>query len=418
MATEIAGDESRRSTILVADDERSMREMLAIVLQREGHRVLLAEGGRAAIELLKREPVDLLVSDIRMPDMSGVDVLREAKQADPDMIGIMITAFASTESAVEALRLGAHDYLSKPFDVSELRAKVREALEHRRLKEENAALKKALIGAGDFSNILGDSPAMGKLKAQIRQVAPTVSTVLVTGESGTGKELVAKAIHANSTRHSRPFVAVNCGALPETLLESELFGHLRGAFTGADNSKKGLIEVADQGTIFLDEISEMAPVMQVKLLRVLQERRFRRVGATNELAANIRVIAATNQDLATMVTEGTFREDLFYRINVIALHIPPLRDRREDILPLAERAVVKFGAQIGSRLRGLSPGAKRTLERYSWPGNVRELENVIERGRWPSNRALSSRPRASTSVQHRWTMLGGGNRHRSSTPTL
>ena len=368
MATEIAGDESRRSTILVADDERSMREMLAIVLQREGHRVLLAEGGRAAIELLKREPVDLLVSDIRMPNMSGVDVLREAKQADPDMIGIMITAFASTESAVEALRLGAHDYLSKPFDVSELRAKVRKALEHRRLKKENAALKKALIGAGDFSNILGDSPAMGKLKAQIRQVAPTVSTVLVTGESGTGKELVARAIHANSTRHSRPFVAVNCGALPETLLESELFGHLRGAFTGADNSKKGLIEVADQGTIFLDEISEMAPVMQVKLLRVLQERRFRRVGATSELAANIRVIAATNQDLATMVTEGTFREDLFYRINVIALHIPPLRDRREDILQLAERAVVKFGAQIGSRLRGLSPGAKRTLERYSWPG--------------------------------------------------
>ena len=379
MATEAVHDNGRRATILVADDERSMREMLAIVLQREGHRVLLAEGGRAAVDLLKREPVDLLVSDIRMPDMSGVDVLRAAKQADPEIIGIMITAFASTESAVEALRLGAHDYLSKPFDVSELKAKVREALEHRRLKEENAALKKALIGAGDFANILGDSPAIRELKDRIHRVAPTNSTILVTGESGTGKELVARAIHANSTRRSKPFVAVNCGALPETLLESELFGHLRGSFTGADSNKKGLIEVADHGTILLDEIGEMPPVMQVKLLRVLQERKFRRVGATRESGADIRVIAATNQDLATMVTEGTFREDLFYRINVIGIHIPPLRERREDVLPLAERAVEKFSAQIGKTLRGLTAGATRTLECYSWPGNVRELENVIER---------------------------------------
>jgi two-component system response regulator PilR (NtrC family) len=379
MATEAVHDNGRRSTILVADDERSMREMLAIVLQREGHRVLLAEGGRAAVELLKREPVDLLVSDIRMPDMSGVDVLRAAKQTDPEVIGIMITAFASTESAVEALRLGAHDYLSKPFDVSELRAKVREALEHRRLREENSALKKALIGAGDFANILGDSPAIREVKDRIQRVAPTNSTVLVTGESGTGKELVARAIHANSTRRSRPFVAVNCGALPETLLESELFGHLRGSFTGADSNKKGLIEVADHGTILLDEIGEMPPVMQVKLLRVLQERKFRRVGATRESDADIRVIAATNQDLAAMVTESTFREDLFYRINVIGIHIPPLRERREDVLPLAERAVEKFSAQIGKPLRGLTAGATRTLERYSWPGNVRELENVIER---------------------------------------
>ena len=372
--TEIHG-----ATILVVDDERSMREMLSIVLQREGYRVLLADGGRAALDLLNQEPVDLLVSDIRMPDMSGVDVLREAKQADPALIGIMVTAFASTESAVEALRLGAHDYLTKPFDVDELKAKVREAIEHRRLREENAALKKAQVGAGDFRHIIGKSTAIHDLKERIRRVAPTNSTVLVTGESGTGKELVARAVHGNSTRRTKAFVAVNCGALPETLLESELFGHVRGAFTGADCNKKGLIEVAEHGTILLDEVGEMSPVMQVKLLRVLQERKFRRVGATRELHADIRVIAATNQDLGAMVTERRFREDLFYRINVIAIHIPPLRERRYDILPLARRAVERFSQQLGKPLAGLSPGAIRTLERYSWPGNVRELENVIER---------------------------------------
>ena len=374
LQTEIHG-----ATILVVDDERSMREMLSIVLQREGYRVLLADGGRAALDLLNQEPVDLLVSDIRMPDMSGVDVLREAKQADPALIGIMVTAFASTESAVEALRLGAHDYLTKPFDVDELKAKVREAIEHRRLREENAALKKAQVGAGDFRHIIGKSTAIHDLKERIRRVAPTNSTVLVTGESGTGKELVARAVHGNSTRRTKAFVAVNCGALPETLLESELFGHVRGAFTGADCNKKGLIEVAEHGTILLDEVGEMSPVMQVKLLRVLQERKFRRVGATRELHADIRVIAATNQDLGAMVTERRFREDLFYRINVIAIHIPPLRERRDDILPLARRAVERFSQQLGKPLAGLSPGAIRTLERYSWPGNVRELENVIER---------------------------------------
>ena len=371
-------DGRQQATILVADDEPSMREMLSIVLQREGQRVLLAAGGRAAVELLRQEPVDILVSDVRMPDMNGVDLLREAKRIDPLVIGIMITAFASTESAVEALRLGAHDYLSKPFDVDELKAKVREAL-HRRLREENAALKDALASSGDLANIVGDSPAIQELKERNRRVAPTRSTVLITGESGTGKELVARAVHAYSTRRSKPFVAVNCGALPEMLLESELFGHVRGAFTGADRNKKGLIEVADQGTILLDEIGEMSPVMQVKLLRVLQERRFRRVGTTRELDADIRVLAATNQDLGAMVADGTFREDLFYRINVIAIHIPPLRERREDVLPLAERAVERFSQQLGRPLKGLSAGARRTLGRYSWPGNVRELENVIER---------------------------------------
>ena len=255
-------------------------------------------GEKIVLRLLDRStliPVDILVSDVRMPDMNGVDLLREAKRIDPHVIGIMITAFASTESAVEALRLGAHDYVSKPFDVDELKAKVHEALEHRRLREENAALKKALASSGDLANIVGDSPAIQELKERIRRVAPTRSTVLVTGESGTGKELVARAVHAYSTRRAKPFVAVNGGALPEMLLESELFGHVRGAFTGADRNKKGLIEVADQGTILLNEIGELSPVMQVKLLRVLQERRFRRVGATRELDADIRVIAATNR---------------------------------------------------------------------------------------------------------------------------
>ena len=244
----------------------------------------------------------------------------------------------------------------------------------------NDFLKKSKIkGTSDFRNIIGESPAIQALKERIRRVAPTNSTVLVTGESGTGKELVARAVHGNSPRRSEPFVAVNCGALPETLLESELFGHVRGAFTGADSNKKGLIEVAEHGTILLDEIGEMSPVMQVKLLRVLQERKFRRVGTTRELAADIRVITATNRDLAAMVRTGRFREDLFYRINVIAIHISPLRERRGDVLPLAERAVRRFSELLGKPLTGLSAAATRALERYSWPGNVRELENVIER---------------------------------------
>ena len=380
MATEpVPPVEPRTATILVVDDERSMREMLAIVLRREGYSVVLADGGQAAVKLLKRQPVDLLVSDIRMPDMSGVEVLREAKKIDQEIIGIMITAFTSTESAIEALRLGAYDYLSKPFDVDELKVKVREALEHRQLREENTALKKALVASGDFATIIGESQAIADLKDRIRRVAPTNSTVLVTGESGTGKELVARAIHATSLRRDRPFVAVNCGALPETLLESELFGHMRGSFTGADSNKKGLIEVAEHGTIFLDEIGEMTPLMQVKLLRVLQERRFRRVGGTSELSADIRVVAATNRDLTKMVNTGAFREDLYYRINVISVQIPPLRERRDDALLLAERFVERFSQQVNKSINGLSAGAKRTLRSYRWPGNVRELENVIER---------------------------------------
>ncbi len=329
-AAERAVDE-RPPRILVVDDERSMRELLAIVLRREGYEVLLAENGRTALGVLEREPVDLLISDIKMPDMSGVEVLRAAKKIDPDILGIMITAFASTDTAVEAMRLGACDYLSKPFDIDLLKMKVREKIENRQLRQENVLLKRTLGLSHQFSNIIGRSNVMLDVFKMIETVARTNSTILLTGESGTGKGLVAQAIHFHSLRREKPMVSLNCGAMPENLLESELFGHMRGAFTGADANKKGLLEVAEKGTVFLDEIGEMSAVMQVKLLRVLQERRFRRVGGLEELTADIRVIAATNQDLQKAVAEGRFREDLFYRINVIPIALPPLRERREDI---------------------------------------------------------------------------------------
>ena len=307
----VPATDRRPPRILVVDDERSMRELLAIVLRREGYEVLLAENGRAAIDLLEREPVDLLISDIKMPDLSGVDVLRAAKKIDQDILGIMITAFASTETAVEAMRLGACDYLSKPFDIDLLKMKVREKIENRQLKQENVLLKRTLGLSHQFSNIIGRSEAMLEVFKMIETVARTNSTILLTGESGTGKGLVAQAIHFHSLRRDKPMVSLNCGAMPENLLESELFGHMRGSFTGADTNKKGLLEVAERGTVFLDEIGEMSAVMQVKLLRVLQERRFRRVGGLEELQADIRVIAATNQDLARAISEGRFREDLY-----------------------------------------------------------------------------------------------------------
>jgi two-component system response regulator PilR (NtrC family) len=365
--------------VLVVDDERSMRELLAIVLRREGYEVVAAENGRSAIAVLGKDPVDLLISDIKMPDVSGVDVLKAAKQIDRDLPAIMITAFASTETAVEAMRLGACDYLSKPFDVDELKIKVREKLESRQLRHENVLLKRALGATNQFSNIIGRSAPMLEVFRLVQTVARTNSTILITGESGTGKELVARAVHFNSLRRDRPFVALNCGALPETLLESELFGHMRGAFTGAESNKKGLIELGERGTVFLDEIAEMTPTVQVKVLRLLQERRYRRLGGLEEVEADIRIIAATNRDLPKTVAEGTFREDLFYRINVIPVHLPPLRERREDIRLLAEHFLAKYCQQMGKDVAAISQEALSFLEAYDWPGNIRELENVVER---------------------------------------
>jgi len=382
MATEaVEHPVSRTDTvrILVTDDERSMRELLAIVLRREGYEVLVAHDGATAIAALERGSVDLLISDIKMPDMTGIDVLRAAKTLDPSLPAIMMTAFASQETAIEALRLGACDYMIKPFNVDELKVKVREKLENRRLREENLLLKRTLGSSHRFHDIIGRSEAMLDVFRLIETIARTTSTVLITGESGTGKELVARAVHYHSLRRDRPFVAVNCGALTETLLESELFGHVRGAFTGAESNKKGLIEIAERGTIFLDEIGEMSQMMQVKLLRVLQERRFRRVGGVDEIEADIRVIAATNQDLGRMVAEGRFREDLYYRINVIPVRLPCLRERREDIPLLADHFLSKYTAQMGKSIRGVSQGAMDHLQKYHWPGNIRELENVIER---------------------------------------
>jgi two-component system response regulator PilR (NtrC family) len=376
------------SRILLVDDEPSIRQLLAYRLKREGFEVLLAENGRDAVKRLEAGGIDLLVSDIRMPDMNGIEVLRAARQLDPDILGIMITAYASKETSVEALRLGASNYVEKggpefPAAVVEV---VRNALEQRKvrqerrqLQQENLLLKRTLGSSHQFCNIIGRSEGMAAIFSLIETVAPTTSTILVTGESGTGKELVARAIHYNSPRRDRPFVALNCGALPETLLESELFGHMRGAFTGASVNKKGLIELADRGTVFLDEIAEMTPMVQVKLLRVLQDRKFRRLGGLDEIETDIRIIAATNQDLSKAVAENRFREDLFYRINVIPVHLPPLRERREDIPLLADHFVGRYREQMGKSVSGVSGEAMVLLQAYHWPGNIRELENVIER---------------------------------------
>jgi two-component system response regulator PilR (NtrC family) len=367
------------SRILVVDDEESMRELLEIALGKDGYRITVAASGGQATELIDKGSFDLVISDIKMPDMSGVEVLRYVKQTDPAIPVIMVTAYASAETAVEALRLGAYDYLTKPFKIDELKANVRNALEKRRLKEEVVHLKRELKHKHGLDNMLGRSSKMLELFEHIRAVAVTSSTVLVTGESGTGKELAARAIHVGSPRVSEQFVSINCGAMPETLLESEMFGHLKGSFTGATTNHKGLFEVAHRGTIFLDEIAEMSPTMQVKLLRVLQEKRIRRIGATEEREVDVRIIAATNKDLEQGVRDKSFREDLFYRLNVIPIHLAPLRDRRDDIPLLAEHFLIKARESMGKNITKISDEAMEFLTRYDWPGNVRELENVIER---------------------------------------
>jgi len=365
--------------ILIVDDEKGMRDLLSIMLKNDGYKVDAAESATRARELISRGSYDLVISDISMPDGSGVDVLRTARETQPDCIVILITAYASTESAIEALKLGAYDYIIKPFDVEELRIVLKNALEKRQLEQENTLLKRELKETSRFDDLVGESPAMEQVKALLDRVAPTNSTVLIWGESGTGKELAARAIHRRSPRRTKQFVSINCGALPDELLESELFGHVKGSFTGAVATKKGLFEVADGGTIFLDEIGDTSPAMQVKLLRVLQERQIRRVGGTEQLEVDVRIITATNQDLESMVREKRFREDLYYRINVIAIKMPPLREKREDLAALANHFLGKYNKIMGKRIREIAPDAMRQLMEYSWPGNVRELENVIER---------------------------------------
>jgi two-component system response regulator PilR (NtrC family) len=363
--------------ILVVDDEQSMRDFLAIMLKKEGYDVVAAKSGHDAIKAVQSEIFDLVISDVKMSGMDGIEVLKAVKDTSPDTVVIMITAYASAETAVDAMKLGAYDYITKPFKVDEIKLIIQKALEKSHLRKENFLLRREIEARSGFENFIGKSESMQKVFSIIRQVADTRSTVLITGESGTGKELVARAIHFNSARRDKPFVTINCGALPETLLESELFGYMKGAFTGAAANKQGLFETANSGTIFLDEISATTPALQIKLLRVLQEREFMRLGGTAEIKVDVRVLAASNKDLLAEVSKGTFREDLFYRLNVIQIHLPALRDRKEDIPVLVDFFCNKFSA--GKKPKQMTPDALNLLISYRWPGNVRELENTIER---------------------------------------
>lgn len=366
------------SNLLIVDDEQSYRQLLSLVFQGDGHDIRTASNGHEALLMLEDAPADVIISDVKMPDMDGIEMLRAVRETLPDLGVILMTAFASVETAREAFKLGADDFIQKPFDVEELKLIVKKTLEKQVLISENKAFKRAQRERGSVKNIIGHSDKMQAIFQMIETVAEVQSTVLVTGESGTGKELVARAIHDLSPRAEKPFISINCGAFTETLLESELFGYIKGAFTGANANRKGLFEAANKGTIFLDEIGEMSPSMQVKLLRVLQERRVRPVGAHEELAIDTRVIAATNRDLKQMSEDGTFREDLFYRISVIPIHLPPLRERTEDIQELVNHFVTKFCDQTGRQLT-ISPRSMQFLEDYTWHGNVRELEHTIER---------------------------------------
>lgn len=369
----------RMNTILIVDDERSILELLSVILKKEGYAVLVNPGTPSIFEDIEQKEFDLVISDIKMPQVDGMEVLRRVKAEKPTVPVIMITAYASVKQAVEALRLGAMDYIMKPFDIEEIKVLVANGLEHRRLLEENKILKQTLREETSFENMIGKSRPMQEVFTLIEKVAATDSTVLITGESGTGKELAARAIHANSRRRDRAFVSINCAALPENLLESELFGHMKGSFTGAISDKKGMFETAHAGTIFLDEVGETSPWTQVKLFRVLQERMIRRVGGTEEIPVNVRIIAATNQNLRKRIEEGKFREELFYRLNVISVDMPPLRRRPDDIPLLIQHFLRKHCEKMGRRIKRLTPEVTTALTKYSWPGNVRELENIIER---------------------------------------
>ena len=362
--------------VLVVDDEPGIREMLRAVLRAESHLVRTAASGEEGLGVLSREAVDLLITDLSMPGMDGVELLRRASTTSPETHAIVITAFGSKETAIEAMRHGAVNYLEKPFDVEELRLHVRNALSTRRLSDENRRLKERLAVN---TEILGRSPQVQRVRELVARVAGTESTVLITGESGTGKEVVARTIHGASPRAGRPLVGINCAAIPAELLESELFGHVKGAFTGADRARPGLLETAEGGTLFLDEIGDMPAAMQAKLLRVLQERTIRRVGGNEEIPVDVRVVCATHRDLELLVQCGDFREDLYYRINVIQIAMPPLRARIEDVPEFVQVFAAKHAQRMGRRVTGAEPAFVEALTGYRWPGNIRELENVVER---------------------------------------
>ncbi|XGC82110.1 sigma-54-dependent transcriptional regulator [Bdellovibrio bacteriovorus] len=368
-----------KSRILVVDDEESIREFLEIMLKKEGYEITLAEDGQKAKDLLAKKSFDMIISDLQMPHVTGIELLKHVKESYPDIVFMLITAFGTTETAVEAMKMGAYDYLTKPFKIDEVRLNIQNALRSRNLEVENRSLKKELVKEYSFQNMIGNSPAMHTIFDMVKRVSQTPTNVLITGESGTGKEVVAKAIHYNGPLKDRPFVTVNCGAIPENLMESEMFGHKKGSFTGAVADKAGLFEVADGGTLFLDEVGELPLTIQVKLLRAIQERVIRRVGATEDHKVDVRIIAATNRNLEEMVQKGGFRQDLFYRLNVINIKTPGLRERREDIPLLANHFLKKYNERLNKNIGAISAEAMEILKKYDYPGNVRELENLIER---------------------------------------
>ncbi len=365
--------------ILVVDDEESIREFLDIMLRKEGYEVTCAEDGRRASELLQKKSFDLVISDLQMPNMTGMQLLQFVRENYPEVLFMMITAFGTTESAVEAMKLGAYDYLTKPFKIDEVRIIIGHALRSHTLEIENRLLKRELVKENTFQNIVGNSPSMHRVFDLIRRVADAPTNVLITGESGTGKEVVAKAIHYTGVLKDKPFVTINCGAIPETLMESEMFGHKKGSFTGAVVDKAGLFEVADEGTLFLDEVGELPLTIQVKLLRAIQERVIRRVGDVEDTKVSVRIIAATNRELQQMVRDGSFRQDLYYRLNVINIELPALRERSEDIPLLVKHFIKKHSSKLGKSIDHISDEAMTILKGYDYPGNIRELENIIER---------------------------------------
>lgn len=369
-----------KGTILVVDDDLAHRTMLRTLLGGWGYDVAEADDGQSAVEAVHNKPFDLILMDIRMVRVSGLEALVEIKRFNPAIPVVIMTAYASVETAVKALKEGAYDYLTKPLDFDELKIIMERAMEHSRLQEENRYLRESLASQFDRRNIIGRSAPMTRLMETVTQVAPSEATVLITGESGTGKEMIAGAIHFNSRRKEGPFVKINCAAITETLLESELFGHEKGAFTGAERRKEGKFRQADRGSIFLDEVSEMSLAMQVKLLRVLQEREIVRVGGEEVIKIDVRVIAATNKELIREIQAGRFREDLYYRLNVVTLHVPPLRERRDDIPLIAQHFLTLFAEKNHKNIKGFTPRAMDRLLKYNWPGNVRELMNAVERG--------------------------------------
>lgn len=365
--------------LLIADDDLSLREFLTIFLKREGHDVEVAPNGSRALEMLQASKYDLVLTDLRMPRMGGLELLDAVRAAQIDVQVIVMTAFSSTDTALEAMRKGAYDYIVKPFKLDEVKLIIAKCLEKSALVAENQQLKKKLAQGKQRAQFIWKSKVMDDAVALVKRVAPTPSSVLILGESGTGKELVARMLHDGSERRDKPFVALNCGAIPEQLMESELFGHTKGSFTGASKDKKGLFEAAGGGTIFLDEIGELTLGVQVKLLRVLQERVVTPVGETREVPVDVRVVAATHRNLREAVQEGRFRADLYFRLNVIEVRMPPLRERKEDILPLAQHFLTQFSQRLGRDIRGFEPEAEAVLQSLSYPGNVRELENLVER---------------------------------------